>query len=238
MKTIKDLYKAAQSTVPTTKLLSDFTAEWWGDYAEHHDDYDRTFARLYYSFLPFMQSKAEDVDDVLMNFRIDVADILRVHSTEFEQLYRIMDIDPDAYSITDNYDMTETMDKDTSDTLGARSDSYTDSTGAQTTTATGSVAPFDSNVFNNATQNEVSAGARSDGGSSTKGAQSNSGTEDYTLHRSGNIGVSTSSDVMVKHSKAWSEELVNFYHHVFGVIAKELLCADNYMGGEDYELDT
>lgn len=235
MKTINDIYKAAQLTDPKTKLLSDYTAEWWADYRTYFETYDAVFRRLYYSFLPFMQSSTEDVDDVLSNFRIDVANILRVHDTEFEQLWRVNSIDPDAYSIIDNYDMTEVMDKDTSDTLGARTDSYNDSTGAQITTATGSVAPFDSSTFNNASKNEVNAGARSDSGGSTKGAQSNSGTEDYTFHRSGNIGVSTSSDVLVKHSRAWSGDLVNFYHHVFGVIAKELLCCDAYMGGNEYD---
>ena len=55
----------------------------------------------------------------------------------------------------------------------------------------------------------------------TIGSQTNSGTENYTLTRKGNIGVTAATDVMQKHVDFWSK--FNFYHYVFGVIAKELL---------------
>lgn len=215
MKTINDLYKYASTN--NLKLLSNYNAEWWEDYVAHSADYDLVFRRLYYSFMYFMQSKDETIEEVTTNFIADVANILRVHDKEFEQLWRVASIPEEDYSIINNYDMTETMDKDTGETLGTRSDSQT--IGQQTNGTTSKVAPYDSETFYNSNDVDVTTGARSD--SQTYGSQSNTGTEDYTLHRYGNIGVMTSSDVIKKHIELW--ESFNFYHYVFGVIAKELL---------------
>ena len=225
MKTINDLYKYAADN--NLALLSEFNADWWADYVAHSSDYDLVFRRLYYSFMYFMQSKDETIEEVTTNFIADVANILRVHSKEFEQLWRVASIPKEDYSIIDNYDMTETMDRDTGETLGTRSDSQT--IGQQISGTTTKKAPYDSETFYNENDVDMTAGSRSD--SQTYGSQSNTGTEDYTLTRRGNIGTMTSSDVIKKHIELW--ESFNFYHYVFGVIAKELLTVggvydDNY----------
>lgn len=219
MKTINDLYKFANEN--EIKLLSEYNAEWWADYVAHSDDYDLVFRRLYYSFIYFMQSKDETTAEVVDNFVTDVQNILRVHSKEFEQLWRVHTLNKEAYGLTDNYDMTEELTKYTGETLGSRTDSTSLTTGAQITGTTSKVAPYDSNNFSNHNDVEVNAGARSDSTSATYGTQTNTGSENYTLTRKGNIGVMTSSDVIKKHIELW--ESFNFYHYVFGVIARELL---------------
>lgn len=226
MKTINDLYKYAAEN--NLALLSEFNADWWADYVEHSSDYDMVFRRLYYSFMYFMQSKNETIAEVTENFIADVANILRVHSKEFEQLWRVHTINKEAYGLTDNYDMTEHLEKETGDTYGSRSDSQT--TGAQTSSTTTKVAPYDSETFYNNNDASVSSGARED--SQQYGEQTNSSTEEYTLTRKGNIGVMTSSDVIQKHIGLW--ENFNFYHYVFGVIAKELLTVGG-MYDDDYD---
>lgn len=230
MKTINDLYKYASTH--TTKLLSNYDGDWWADYRSNYTSYDAVFRRLYYSFVYFMQSKDETVDEIVTNFTADVYNLLLMHDKEFSELYRVKVLDPTSYRLTDNYDMTEIMDKDTSTTLGSRSDSYTNGIGAQSNTSTTEVAPFDSNTFNNSGKVSTSLGARSDTGGTTIGSQSNSGMEDYTLTRRGNIGVMTVQDMLKKQVDFWST--FDFYHYVFGVIARELLCTDNYDGGIDY----
>lgn len=214
-----------------TPMLGSYSGEWWADYVTNYAKYDSVFKRLYYSFYPFMQSREEDIDTVAANFADDVENILLVHDQELAELYRVQSLALDAYGLTDNYDMTETMDKDTSATEGARSDSFSDTIGSQTNTASGKVSPFDSENFYNKDQTSTTLGSRTDSGSNTKGAQSNSGTEDYTLIRKGNIGVSTATDIMDKHVKFW--ESFNFYHYVFALIARELLTVN--CGGEDYD---
>ena len=215
MKTINDLYKFANDN--DLKLLSEYDADWWEEYVANSADYDLVFRRLYYSFMYFMQSQDETIAEVTDNFIQDVENILRVHDKEFEQLYRVNELEKDAYGLTDNYDMTEKMDRDTGETLGTRSDSQT--IGQQISGTITKKAPYDSETFYNENDVDMTSGARSD--SQTYGSQSNTGTEDYTLTRKGNIGVMTSSDVIKKHIELW--ESFNFYHYVFGVIARELL---------------
>lgn len=230
MKTINDLYKFANDN--DIKLLSDFDAAWWADYAANSADYDLVFRRLYYSFFYFMQSRDETTAEVLDNFTTDVENLLHVHEKEFAELYRVKVLAANAYGLTDNYDMTETLEKTTGETIGARSDSATMNTGAQTSGTTTKTAPYDSETFYNHNDVDVSTGARADSTSTTYGSQTNSGSEDYTLTRKGNIGVTAATDVMQKHVDFWSN--FNFYHYVFGVIARELLCVGDGGVENDY----
>lgn len=68
-------------------------------------------------------------------------------------------------------------------------------------------------------------GARTDTSSHTKGSQqdttSGSGSENYTLTRTGNIGIQTPTDILDKHKNFWS--IWDFYDYVFSDICKELL---------------
>lgn len=230
MKTINDLYKFANDN--DIKLLSEYNAAWWADYVTNSADYDLVFRRLYYSFFYFMQSRDETTAEVVDNFVTDVENLLHVHEKEFAELYRVKVLAANAYGLTDNYDMTEMLAKTTGETIGGRTDSGSVDVGAQTNGTTSKVAPYDSETFYNHNDVDVSTGARHDTTSNTYGSQSNTGSENYTLIRKGNIGVTAATDVMQKHVDFWSK--FNFYHYVFGVIARELLCVGDGGAEHDY----
>lgn len=223
LKTVKDMYK--YSSENTTQLLSDYSADFWSDYITNYQLYDKLFCRLYRSWFYFLQEYDQTIGEITTDFTEDVYAHLMLNEKKYSELYRIHVIDDDTYSLLDNYDMHEVMDKDTTtsgtDTFGQRIDS--DSIGAQENTLTNKVAPFDSADFNNERQAVESNGTRAD--NHTKGSQedshSGSGTEDYELHRYGNIGVATATDMMDKARKFWTPW--QFYEMIFRDIARELL---------------
>lgn len=233
---VKDMYDVNYTA--STKMLSDFTssaeeADFWEEYRTNYARYDKLFTRLFASFFYFMQEDEQTASQVAGAFRDDVYNHLMVNDKKYSELYRVQCIPDDVYSLTNNYDMTETMDKDISDdqdnTYGSRSDSGSVTKGARqdSTTSTGKVAPYDSSTFAENTQDIVSVneGQQLDSSSSTKGQQidnlDRTYTEDYTLHKVGNIGVQTVSDMLAKHIKVW--DAWDFYEYIFKEIAKELL---------------
>ena len=292
---VGDIYKA--NAAAGTLMLSNFTgdqdADFWKEYRDNHTNYDRVFNRMFNSFFPFMQDYDENLSDVANNFRNDVYDHLLMNKKKYEELFRVQVIPDDDYSLINNYDMQEIMDKDVADnqdniygqrqdsgsfTKGSRSDSssttigqqsntigqqentigqQSNTTGQQENTKTDKVAPYDSSTFANNGQTIDSLGSRSDtigsrsdtigsrsdtigsrsdSSSFTEGSQSDSSTntkgsqtddlnrtytEDYTLHRVGNIGVQTVSDMLGKHIRLWS--MWEFYEYIFKEICKDLL---------------
>lgn len=223
IQTVKDMYKYTSDN--TLKLLSDFNADFWADYKTNYARYDKLFCRLYRSWFYFLQEHDQTIADITTDFTEDVYAHLMLNEKKYSELYRIHVIDDDEYSLINNYDMHEVMDKDTTtsgtDTFGQRIDS--DSIGAQENTLTNKVAPFDSADFNNERQAVESNGTRAD--SHTKGSQedshSGSGTEDYELHRYGNIGVMTGTDLLKGAKNFWTT--YEFYEVIFRDIARELL---------------
>lgn len=241
LKTVNDMYKYAADN--SVKLLSNYSADFWGDYRTNYALYDKLFCRLYRSWFYFLQEKDEEISEITTDFAADVLAHLTLNDRKYSELYRIHVLPDDDYSLTNNYDMHEEMDKDTtsnntntygqrsdSDTYGSRSDS--DSYGAQSNSTTNTVAPYNSSNFQNDNKSDESIGNRSD--SHTKGSQSdshvkgqqsdtlnNTGTEDYELHRYGNIGVMTVTDMLKKHDDYWTH--YEFYEKIFRDIARELL---------------
>lgn len=223
MKTVKDMYK--YSSENTQKLLSEFNADFWAAYKTNYATYDKLFCRLYRTWFYFLQEHDETIAQITTNFTADVYAHLLLNEKKYSELYRINVVDDTKYSLLDNYDMTESMDRDTTsnntNTYGQRSDS--DSYGAQSNSTTTTVAGYNSSSFQNDNQVSESIGARSDG--HTKGSQedtlNNTGTEDYTLHRYGNIGVATATDMMDKARRFWT--VWEFYEMIFRDIARELL---------------
>lgn len=268
---IGDLYKA--NAAASTKMLSDYSADFWKDYRDNYTRYDKVFNRMFNSFRYFMQDEDDTLSDVVSNFRDEVYNHLLMNNKKYDELYRVQVIPDDDYSLVNNYDMYEYMDKDSSDnqdntygiridsidilygsrldvgsaTKGEREDSTTNNIGTQSNTSTQSVAPYDSETFANNTQQSDSLGAREDSIEFTEGSQTDTNqftkgsqndkttntkgsqiddlnrtmTEDYELHRVGNIGVQTVSDMLQKHIKVWS--VWEFYEYIFKEISKELL---------------
>ena len=249
MKTTHEIYKYNKDN--NLKMLSDYPSDFWSEYRTNHDKYDKVFDRMFMSFKYCFQNEEEDTVDIANNFREDVYNHLLMNDKKYSELYRVQVIPDTNYSLTDNYDVTETMDKDISDnndnvygsrtdtveeTEGARTDEVETVTGSQTDDTTHKVAPYDSSDFSNNTKDEEVKGQRTDTEElskgqqvneteSTKGSQTDSlertYTEDYTLHRKGNICVMTVSDMLKKHKDFW--DMWSFYEYIFKEICKELL---------------
>ena len=254
-------------------MLSDYPSTFWEEYRNNYDKYDKVFDRMFMSFIYCFQSDEEEIVDVANNFREDVYNHLLMNDKKYSELYRIHVIPDTNYSLTDNYDVTETMDKNISDnndnTYGARTDSVEETEGSRTDSVeetegsrtdstsetegsrkddtTHKVAPYDSSQFSNNTLDTLDKGQQVNSGSLTKGQQINETEttkgqqineiettkgsqndtlertyeEDYTLHRKGNIGVMTVSDMLKKHKDFWHEW--EFYEYIFKEICKELL---------------
>ena len=223
LKTVKDMYKYADDN--SIKLLSGYAADFWKEYRDNYNRYDNLFCRYFRSWFYFLQEKDEDISDIVNDFVTDVYSHLMLNDKKYSELFRIHVLPDEDYSLVNNYDMHEVMDKDTTsnntNTYGSREDS--DGIGAQSNTRTNEVAPFDSSSFNNESKVSDSLGARSD--THTKGSQedtlNNTGTEDYELHRYGNIGVMTVTDMLRKHDEYWTT--YEFYEKIFRDIARELL---------------
>ena len=251
---IGDIYKA--NAAASSLMLSNFSIagsddDFWKEYRTNHTNYDRVFNRMFNSFFPFMQEDDATLSDVVDSFRQDVYDHLLMNQKKYEELYRVQVIPDEDYSLVNNYDMQEIMDKDVTDnqdniygqridsgsyTKGSRTDSGTQSKGQQTDQTTESVAPYDSVSFSPDKYTEMLSGSRLDitgftegqqidSTSNTKGSQTDdldrTYNEDYTLHRYGNIGVQTVTDMLQKHVKMWS--MWEFYEYIFKEICKDLL---------------
>ena len=215
MISINEMYAITKKN--NTPLLSDFNATFWLPYVSNYTRYDKLFNRKYKSFVYYMSSDMT-AEEAAADFTDEVYNHLLVNEKKYAELYRINVINDDNYSLTDNYDMTEHMNKATSGqaTSGERSDSI-----SQTNDSNNAVT-----AFNSDTEHPTTAGSGTSTSAQTKGSQtdSNSGSEEYTLTRKGNIGVMTATDMISKHSSFWS--IWDFYEYIFNEICIELLMVE------------
>lgn len=220
MKTVKELYDYASNN--NTKMLSDYPSLFWSDYRTNYSRYDNIFERFFSSF-NYIRYEDDNVDEALVKFTNDVYNHLLINDKKYSELFRVNVISDEIYSLTENYDITETMDKDITDdnenTYGEREDTNSNEID---NTSTGKVSPYDSSNFYN--DNELHEDGETSG-TFTKGQQSDTlnktYAEDYTMRRHGNIGVQTVTDMLRKHKDFWS--VWEFYEYVFKEISKELL---------------
>lgn len=229
--TVKDMYDYSKEN--NLHLLSDFNAEFWKEYTDNYIKYDKLFCRLYRSFRYFYQDVKQEqkLDEVTTDFTDEVYNHLLLNQKKYEELYRVRVLQDDTYNLTGNVNYTEdrmtTRDKTLNDTYGNREDSTTFNKGEETSNITEQVSPYDSENFsNNAKQNSV-LGTRTDTQNETKGEQKDnhveSGTEDTTITRKGNIGNVTVTDLLEEFTGYWST--YQFYMFIFNEICKELLLA-------------
>ena len=108
MLSVNDLYLLSSSK--NTPLLSNYSSVFWNDYVNNYTEYDALFRRMFYSFIYFMQFD-DNPDTVLSNFIDDVKRHLMVNDKKYSELYRVNVISDENYSITDNYKITENMDR-------------------------------------------------------------------------------------------------------------------------------
>ena len=135
-KTVNDMYQ--YSKAEGSMLLSSFGAEnegflFWDEYREKHRRYDKLFNRMFNSFKYFMQNEEQTIAEITEDFTDEVYNHLMINAKKYEELYRVNVINDSDYSILDNYNITETMDKETgregSTTYGEREDVTTKSYG-------------------------------------------------------------------------------------------------------------
>lgn len=241
MITVKQMYNKCKAD--NTALLSTFNANFWAPYIANYSHYDSLFRRLYDSFAYFLQEWGDSVEEVTNDFTADVYNHLLVNEKKYAELFRINVLADENYSLTNNYDMTEVMSRQTGETIGSRTDneqttlgSRTDTTsatqGQQDSSTENQVTPYDAEEYYDNGRNISRSGERTDTSSSIiggqtnntqniQGSQSNSGSENYTLTRKGNIGVMTATDMLEKHKGFWT--LWDFYGMIFGDICRELL---------------
>ena len=237
---VKDMYDYAKAI--NTPLLSDFGEEdesitFWHEYVANYEKYDKLFRRMYLSFRYFLQTPADrfseliesEIGDVTLDFIDEVYNHLMVNAKKYEELYRVNVVNDLDYSILDNYNVTEVMDRETTkndiDTFGSRTDTTDDTIGAREDTSTGAIEGFNSSQFTDRDRTVISTGEQTNGRDFVKGQQNDShrgsGTEDYTFTKRGNIGVKTVSQVMKEHIGLW--ENWEFYTYIFQEICSELL---------------
>ena len=126
MITVNDMYKDARSS--NAPLLSNYEAPFWSEYVSDFSNYDRVFNRLYKSFEYFLQEEDDSVSECRSNFTEDVKCLLIANSKKYSELYRTYKIDDSIYSLTDNYDVTETYSGSKLTTIESRLGSRTDNT--------------------------------------------------------------------------------------------------------------
>lgn len=237
---VSDMYEYSKSV--NTPLLSDFGSDdenisFWNDYVANYQKYDKLFRRMYLSFRYFLQQPISRFDelmeakisDITLDFIDEVYNHLMVNAKKYEELYRI-NVVPDAdYSIVDNYNVIETMDRETSkseaDVFGSRTDTTDDTIGDREDVSLGAIEGFNSNNFSDRDRTTINTGEQENSRNFLKGQQSDthtgSGTEDYVFIKRGNIGVKTVSQVMAEHKNLW--EKWEFYTYIFQEISSELL---------------
>lgn len=147
--TVDDMYKYAQEH--STPLLSNFQPaagleDFWKQYRENYGYFDYQFRMRYRSFCFFMQEYGDKAKDVQPDFTYGVYGLLMKNAKKYSELYRINNIDDEEYSLLDNYNMVETLDKDTSDGNTHVSKQHTDTLGhsenAHTDTLTHTVGAY------------------------------------------------------------------------------------------------
>ena len=204
-KTVNDMYKHAKEE--DSLLLSSFGANsegfhFWDEYRSKHRKYDKLFNRMFNSFKYFMQEDGQTISEITEDFTDEVYNHLMINAKKYEELYRVNVVADNDYSITDNYNITETMEKEVgredtntygeredsnSRTLGAKDTTVTDAygqqqtsiqstKGSQTDTHEDDIAGFNSATYSNDSVGTDTYGQRQDNSSETVNAHSDTKT--------------------------------------------------------------
>ena len=247
-KTVAQMYDYADEE--SLALLSAYTADFWADYRNNYAQFDRLFMKRFKTFQYFDQDGTEDIEDVTLDFIENVYMFLMANDKKYSELWRIHAISDTDLPIGRNYDITETMDRDTSrdvesvegaredsteETLGSRADSRTITRGEQENVIDSDVYGFNSSTATPSGKSTETVGEREDTDDYTRGAQDNdstfnkgeqtntleeTGTEDFTRRRYG-VVLTSPINLLEKHRDFW--KTFSFYDMVFKDICAELL---------------
>lgn len=225
---VKEMYNYAKDN--NMKLLSEYEGNFWSDYLENSEKYDRAFARIYKSYRYYDQepfNTLADVGEVTQNFIDAVNDFLLLNDKRFSELYRIKVLNDEDISLLSDYNTTETMDRtkvyDGDYVYGSRVDSTSDTIGARSDDVVNQKEGFNSSAFNDNNKRINNTGSQSNSGSSTKGQQTDTDDhtedDDYTLTKTGSIG--NPYENVKKFQAVWTN--YQFMMYIFREICSDLL---------------
>lgn len=106
--TVKDIYNySKEDDLP---MLSSYPSAFWKPYRDNVHYFDRLFMRKFTSFYPYGQEPGDLIDEVADSLRIDVYAWLLANDKRYSELFRVNTIpDNESYSLVNNYDLTETL---------------------------------------------------------------------------------------------------------------------------------
>lgn len=228
MQTILQIYK--NLTVAQTMLPTSTGYTWWAAYEASPGAFDREFTRMFANYT-YDDIFGDDADDIYNDWILDVKALFNKNAKKYAEFYRIHTVSDTDMPLAYNYDMTETMDRDTTDAntvkAGQRTDVNNFAQGTQINDNVDKVTGWNSGSENVSTSNKSGTGSRNDITQFTKGAEEQTergtGTEDYTLTRKGNIGVQTAADIARIFLNFWDDPRTNLYQVIFMDICRELL---------------
>ena len=112
---IAGLYTAAQTAQTTLFPSSSFA--FWEDYTANSAAIDRYFENRYHSFL-YARSFKEDAADstILTHWKDTITAHFFINAKRYNELYRVQVLDPTSYDIINNYDLTESSERDNTGT--------------------------------------------------------------------------------------------------------------------------
>lgn len=170
-KTVNDMYEHTKTA--NTPLLSSYNAEFWADYVQNFTKYDKLFRRLYKSFWYFDQLHDDSVSIVTTDFTDEVYNHLLANNKKYSELYRINVVSDEDFSIIDNYNVTENMNRETekniTDVFGQRNDTESNTIGERTDSKSESLGQ-------RSDSKSETIGSRQDNTNYTQGAQNNQTT--------------------------------------------------------------
>lgn len=139
-KTMNDIYDYCKEN--DLKMLSSFDADFWEVYRANFRYFDRLFRNSYREFVPFSISEDGEIAEVTTDWIYDVYAFLLANEKRYSELWRMLELSDEDYSILDNYNVRESHNiqgnSNRRDTIGARIDSRSSSVshGQQTVSET------------------------------------------------------------------------------------------------------
>lgn len=222
---IIDLYKNLESDAHLLPTNTGLTF-WEAIYTANASVMDREFARRFAGFKYFDFLDADDKDEATANLQADVLSILTFNKKRYEEMYRIFLVADADFPFIYNYDMTETTGAQHSETLyGATQDTkgqQINTVGERTDSH--NTAPFNSTTAilessDVASQQQNTEGQRVD---SSTAHTDEYDSDEWTLHRQGNIGTQNAANIAEDFTAYWTE-MYKFMKLIFDDICKQLL---------------
>lgn len=103
-----DIYKEISSN--NELLLTNYSSDFWLDYIANHQTYDRIFARRFASRYHY---SIGGYDASIDDWTQDVYGHLLLNDARYHQLWRVHVVPDSEYAFKDNYDVLETMERNT-----------------------------------------------------------------------------------------------------------------------------